>query len=106
MTGEEIAVIAGIVLSLAFSYIPKANTWFAGLESTYKRLIMLGLLVLVTAVIYGFACLEWFGVAATCDAAGAEALVKALIAAIIANQAAYLISPEPSAVREIKALKG
>jgi len=102
MTANELSALAGIVLSLAFSYIPKANTWFAALAAEYKRLIMLGVLLATALAVYGISCAGWFATGITCDQAGITALVQAFIAALVANQATYLITPQPSAVREAR----
>lgn len=109
MSAEFLTAIAGVLLSLAFSYVPKLNEKFAALESTYKRLIMLGLLVVVSAGLYGLACAGWaadLGIEVTCDRPGLISLLQAFVWAMIANQAAYQISPEPSAVRKAKLARG
>jgi len=109
MTADGLALYAGVVLSMLFSYVPGLNTWFAALESIYKRLIMLGLLLLTAGAVYGIACLGWggdLGVALTCDKQGLVELVRAFVLAMIANQAAYQISPEANKVRAVKASKG
>jgi exosortase/archaeosortase len=98
-------LLAGSVLSLVFSYIPGLNTWFAGKAPEFKRLFMLGLLVLVAAAVYGVACLGYgsgFGINVTCDQAGAIALFQALILAIIANQSVYAVTPKTGAVQEAR----
>ena len=48
MTAEELASIAGIVLSLLFSYIPGLKDAYDGLDGDYKRLVM-GLSLVVVA---------------------------------------------------------
>jgi hypothetical protein len=109
MTAEFLAGIVGIGLSLVFSYVPGLNAKFAALDATYKRLIMLSLLVLTAGAVYGLACIGWaanLGINLTCDQAGLQELLKALFAAVIANQTAYIISPEPQAVRAAKAARG
>ena len=95
MTATELSTYAAILLSLVCSYVPGIKDAFDLLSATYKRLVMLCLLVIVTMSIVALACWKVSAgeVPVTCDAAGAAALVKALIAAIIANQATYLISP-------------
>lgn len=105
MTAEGLALIAGTVLSLLFSYIPGLNDKFAELDATKKRLIMLSLLVVAAVVIYGMSCLGWAlgGYQVTCDQVGLSALVEVLIIAIIANQGIFLASPETKRVREAKA---
>jgi hypothetical protein len=106
MTAEFLAGIVGIGLSLIFSYVPGLNAKFAALDATYKRLIMLGLLVLTAGVVYGLACIGWaanLGINLTCDQAGLQELLKALFAAAIANQTAYSLTPQTASVRKVKA---
>jgi len=95
MTAETLALIAGAVLSLGFSYTPGLSEWFAKLEGVYKRLIMAGLLLLVAAVVAGLACAGFgpdFGLTVTCDRAGLIALVQTFVVALMANQATYSIT--------------
>ena len=97
MTAETLSLSAGIVLSLLFSYIPGANTWFGKQTGVYKRLIMLGLLAVTSAVTFGIACLGWgetFGISFVCEMAGAVELFKVFALAAIANQTTFLISPK------------
>lgn len=91
MTAEELSAIAGVVLSLAFSYVPGVSEWFDGLAKSYKQLLMGALLVIVAGSIFGLACGGVLDVV-VCDRAGALGLVKVLIAALIANQSTYLIT--------------
>lgn len=102
MTPELLAGIAGIVLSLIFSYVPKLNVKFAKLEGDYKRLIMLGALVIVGGSAFGLSCANLWPTV-TCDQAGAVQMIESFIFAAIANQSAYALSPETNAVKEAKA---
>jgi len=97
MSAELLSSIAGIAWSLIFSYVPGVSGWYEKLDGTYKRLIMLGLLVVTAAGSYGFACLGWFNVAGlACNQSGIEKLVSSFILALVANQSAYLVSPHKS----------
>ena len=105
MSAETLAMAAGITLTLTFSYVPGLNTQYATLSPEYKRLIMLGLLILVSAGAIGLACAglgEVFGVKLTCDEVGVTQLAKALIAAIVANQGVYAISPRTKSTRKMR----
>lgn len=84
-----------MLLSLAFSYVPGLRDKFDALDPTYKRLIMLALLLVVAAALYGLACagVVEFANGATCDRAGLVELARAFLAAMMANQAAYLLTP-------------
>lgn len=92
MSAELLSSVAGILLSLIFSYVPGLSTKYEALETTQKRLVMLGALVIVTGAMFGFACLGWFGVPLTCDQAGIEQLLGAFVLALTANQATYLVT--------------
>jgi hypothetical protein len=95
MTVEQLAAIAGVILSLAFSYIPGLSDKFSALEATTKRLIMAGLLLVVAVGAFALSCASVV-VTVECTQAGALTLVNVYIAALVANQAAYMIAPGKS----------
>lgn len=92
MTVEQLGAIAGVILSLLFSYVPGLSTKFGGLSATTKRLSMALLLLLVAIGALALSCSN-IVVSVTCDQAGLIALVNTYIAALVANQAAYMIAP-------------
>ena len=96
MSAESLSLIAGTFLSLIFSYIPGAKDWFMQFEPEVKRLIMLGLILISSAVGFGLSCLGWgfdLGINLSCDQSGLLGLVQQIVIAIIANQSIYAISP-------------
>lgn len=102
LTAEQLSAIAGIILSLALSYIPGLRTAFAGLAGEYKQVIMLGLLALVAGGAFALSCGQVID-AVACTKDGALGLLTSFIAALVANQAAYTVSPEPEDVQRAKA---
>ena len=105
ISSELIVSIAGIVLSLLFSYIPGLRTWYAALVVETKQLIMLGLLVVVSGSIFALGCYGILSTGIACDKYGIIALVQMLIVGVVSNQAAYLISPQPNDVTIAKQLR-
>jgi hypothetical protein len=95
VTPEFLAAVAGVVLSLAFSYIPGLRVAFAGLMPEVKRLVMLGLLAAVAIVIMLLSCSGVVSSGLSCDRAGIVQIIWIFILAMIANQTAYQISPQP-----------
>ena len=93
MTPETLSQIFGVAMSLAFSYVPGLQAWYAALEPITKRLVMAGGLVLISVAAYGLACTGQYG-GLTCDQPGVVKAVQVFVAALIANQATYLISPK------------
>lgn len=94
---EAINGLAAILISLAVSYIPGVSAWYQALSGEYKRLVMLGLLAAGTAAIIGLVCAGLgaeFGLEVACNRAGLILIVRAFIAALVANQATYLMTPK------------
>jgi len=114
MTGSTLAALAASLLSLLFSYIPGFKTWYSPKDPYLKRLIMLALVVVVAMGAFSLACVvdprmhafaglaDDFSVKVSCDAFGAWGLVRAVIAAVAANQAVFLISPRKSQISDEK----
>ncbi len=97
MTTELLTEIAGVTLSLAFSYTPGLKDQYERLDATGKRLVMLGMLLLACIVVMLLACGNiWNGLSVACTQAGIVELVGLFIRAAIANQAAYLLTPKPA----------
>jgi hypothetical protein len=92
MTVEQLSAIAGIILSLAFSYVPGLSDWYGGQDPAVKRLIMAGLLLVVAVGALVLSCANIIA-DVECTQAGLLSLIGTFIAALIANQAVYLISP-------------
>lgn len=102
ITPAVLAAIAGAVLSLAFSYIPGLNTKFAALSVEAKRLIMAGLLALISVVLYFLNCGNILLVGLTCDKDGIIQLVWIFISAVVANQSVFNLTPQTNAVKAAK----
>lgn len=102
MTAEGLGIVAGIVISLLFAYVPGLDIWYAKLPGTQKRLIMLGALLISALGAIGLGCIGWDGVSVTCDQAGAKGMVEAFVLAVIANQSTYLIAPPSNRTRNAK----
>jgi len=104
MTSDSLILISGAVLSLLFSYFPGLNTWFAAKSSDVKRLIMAGVLLVVSAAIFGLSCAGYgsdIGITLDCSKEGVIGLVKVLILALIANQGAYALTVKTEAVKRL-----
>lgn len=93
---DEISVLAGVALSLVFSYVPGARAWFDTLIPDYKRLVMLAACAIVPVAMAILSCAGMgadFGIAVTCDRVGIVALVRSFVVALVANQTTYQLSP-------------
>jgi len=105
MTAEQLVTMlnygAGVLLSLGFDYIPSLNVWYAKQSSIVKRLIMIGLLLVVSFIIVAASCTGLYATV-KCDEAGVALIFSAFIQAVIANQATFLITPKTKAVRAAK----
>jgi len=88
---EYLAAVAGVVLSLAFAYIPGLRRRYEPLAGVWKRVIMACLLLVVAVATYGLGCAGIVG-GVSCTEAGVLTLVQAFIAALVANQSTYSLA--------------
>jgi putative flippase GtrA len=98
LTTVTISAIAGILLSLLFSYVPHLKDWFDEQTGTTKRLIMLASLVAAAAGALALNCGTIAGHpilpgASLCTETTIVDAVSAFIAALVANQSAYQLAP-------------
>jgi len=101
-TAELIALIAGAVISLIFSYFPVLRVKFAALTQEAKSGIMIGLNVAVVVAICLLDFFEAFDFGLTFDKSGIVQITMVFFAALIANQSTYMISPQPGDVKSAK----
>ena len=98
MTVEQLASIAGVVLSLLLAYVPGLAAWYANKDTASKARIMGALLIIVVLAIFGLACahiIADLGLAVACTKESALQLVQILIAALVANQATFMLAVRP-----------
>lgn len=92
---ELFPYIAGVILSLAFAYIPGLKDWYDK-QSGKKALIMLGVILVVALGFFGASCVpflvKYLNITVTCDGAGALAVALAFVKIVIGNQATYLLA--------------
>ncbi len=96
MTENTVGMLAGALLALLFGYAPGLRPWYEALEPTRKALVMAGALLIAALLLYGAACYTPWPVGVTCDEAGFWTLAQLFIAALVANQATYLIGVKPT----------
>lgn len=89
-----LAGLAGVLISLVFSYVPGAKSWFAARQSVEKRLIMLGMLLLASLLLMAATCANLYDVGLSCDQQGVTDLVRLFLVAFVANQSTYVMSPQ------------
>jgi len=95
MTDNLLVGIAGIMLSLAFGYVPGLSDWYSALDGVRKAQVMAVLLLAAAVGVFLAGCYSpWQAV--SCDEAGMWGLVELLITALVANQATYQIAVSPS----------
>lgn len=92
----------GMVISLAFAYIPKLNDWFYSLDKQYRGLFMVGVAVLVSLGVFGLSCAALF-IYVPCTNEGAVELLRTFLILLGTNQLTYVVIPESAAKLRAKA---
>lgn len=101
MTEQMLSASAGALLSLLFSYVPGLSDWYGGLAGSHKRLVMLAALAVTAAGALALACLEQprfsFPGLPACSQGGLQGMLESFLAALVTNQATYLITTRSQA---------
>lgn len=87
-----LAGLAGVLLSLLFSYVPGAEGWFSDRKPVEKRLVMLGLLVLSALLLMAASCTNLYDVGIACNQQGITDLIRLFLVAFVSNQSTYVMS--------------
>jgi hypothetical protein len=92
MDVTQLAATAGVVLSLVFSYVPGVKGWFDGLPTDGKRLVTGLSIIVVAGAVFGLTCGNVIGSTVACSKQGGLDLLGAVIAALVANQATFVLT--------------
>lgn len=89
-----IAAFAGALASMLFQWFPEVQEWYDKYSPGQKAGIMAGLMLLVSAALYGLSCSGWLnglipGLTITCDQEGLQLMIRAFIFAVFGNQTTY-----------------
>lgn len=98
-TPDLISMVVGAVISLLFNYFPGLNTWFSALRTEVKSFIMIGLLAVASVAIY---LPSLYGIVEISQPVDWVLVLRTFILAVVANQSAYVIAPQTSAVKAAK----
>ena len=112
LTAAVLLAVVGALLSVAFTWFPGLNTWYAGLNKDQQSAIMLGLLILAAAVMITLGCSGLIMVVGlVCTPQGIFTVVinlgVGLVTAMMANQGTYGLTKNlaPKSVKAIRAAK-
>ena len=86
---ESLLALLGVIVSLVFSYFPGLRVLFAAQSSEWKSGIMIGMLAVLTAILFGMGCAGSIHTGLACDQTGVWRAVSAFIAALVANQGTW-----------------
>lgn len=92
---STLSSIVGIALALLFAYVPGVEDWFNALTGKQKAGAMGLALVAVSVFIFAVGCAGALPISITCTQQGVIELLQILIAALIANQATYVLAVKP-----------
>lgn len=99
MSSDQLSAGAGIVLSLAFSYLPGLRQWYAEQQPEHKALGMLVALAVTAMLALSISCAGLQQIV-PCDQPGVWSLVRAFVAAAVANQTTYTLTKRIAPVQK------
>lgn len=103
ISAEIFVVLASVVLSVTWSFLPKLRVKFAALESSVKAIVNLILMTLLGVAMFIFTCTNWSPIPGVeCTTQGAKALSVLIFIAIAGNYLTYGITSPPDDVKAAK----
>lgn len=97
VTPDLLMVIVAGLLAILFDWFPGLNDWYGAFTPLKKRELMVVLILVVVAVIYGGTCYGLFSSNVSCDQAGLSALISTALIAVGVNQGVHnLTKPDQS----------
>jgi len=91
MTAERLGAIAGLGLTLIFSYAPGLSVWYEKQSGQVKSLIMLAALVVSAGAIFGLSCYSPWQIV-QCTEEAAWGLGEMLFYAIVLNVSSHALT--------------
>lgn len=96
VTPEFLSAVVAVLASLFFAYVPGIKQKYATLADEWKAAVMAILLFVIAGATFAIGCAQLLPeLQVTCDRGGAVGLIYALVAALTANQATYLLAVKP-----------
>jgi hypothetical protein len=92
---DFLMVVLGGLTSVLFSYLPGLSEWFDTLGVKQKRLVMAGVLLVISVASVALACAGYaadLGIPVVCSQSGVIEVLKAFVMAVIGNQSAYTLT--------------
>jgi hypothetical protein len=99
ITPQTLTVILSGLLALLFDWFPRLAPWYEGLSRLKKQQLMLGLLALIVAAVFGGSCYGLFSSGLACSRESLPELLQIILSAAAANQAAHLLTRPQSGLR-------
>jgi len=104
LDAQIFVVLASVVLSVTWTFLPTLRVSFAALEDSVKAIVNLILMILFAGLMFLFTCTNWSPIpGVVCTVQGAKALAVLVFLAIAGNQITYVLSVPPADVKAAKA---
>ncbi|MEN6522853.1 MAG: hypothetical protein ABFD14_03925 [Anaerolineaceae bacterium] len=99
--GDDVLIaLAGVVLSIIFTYMPGLRVVYGGLVTETKQLIQLILIITIAGITFAFTCTNfWLVPGVDCSKQGLITLIIYIFLAAGGNQLTYKLSPQPGDVK-------
>lgn len=93
---NAVAALSGMLLSLAFRFVPGLRTWFEGLSAEGKSGVMAIMIVLagVGTAVWQCSSPEGDATLGSCLSLGWRQYAAAIFSALVTNQATFQITPD------------
>ncbi len=107
LDAQLFVILVSIILSIAWSFIPKLRVKFGELEASIKAIVNLILMIILAGLMFLFTCTNWNPIpGVVCNVQGAKELGLLVFYAVAGNYITYGMTAPPDDVKAAKASRG
>jgi len=92
MSADWLVATVAAILALLFDYLPGLSGWFDKQDEGKKKLLMVGMLLVVAFGVFGLSCFNLIDIAIACTWGGAGKIAGYWLVAVIANQSTHALT--------------
>lgn len=104
LDAQIFVVLVSVIMSVAWSFLPKLRVKFGELEASIKAIVNLILMIILAGLMFLFTCTNWNPIPGVeCTVQGAKDLAVLVFIAIAGNYITYGMTAPPDDVKAAKA---
>jgi len=101
VTPDTLVVIFAALMAFIFDWFPGIAKMFNGYPALTKRYVILGVLAIISVVIFGGGCWGWFVTTLACSLDGGITIIRYVFEAVVVSYGVHMVT-KPTETKRLK----